>query len=44
MFAGTLQEMLTTELAEYLGYEKNETAEEKSTNRRNGSSSKTVHN
>jgi len=42
MFAGTLEEMLTAELDDHLGYDKHEPVEEKLTNRRNGTSAKTV--
>jgi len=42
MFADTLEKMLNAELDDHLGYDKHESTAE-TTNRRNGTSSKTVH-
>lgn len=42
MFAGTLQEMLETEMDQNLGYEKHDDANKNTENRRNGHSKKTV--
>lgn len=42
MFAGTLEEMLQAELDAHLGYDKHENVDKGTSNRRNGTSSKTV--
>ena len=42
LFADTLQEMLEAELDNSLGYEKNDTKNKETTNRRNGHSKKQV--
>lgn len=42
LFADTLQEMLEAELDDSLGYEKNDTKNKETTNRRNGHSKKQV--
>ena len=42
MFAGTLEDMLKAELDEHLGYEKHDQGPKETSNRRNGTSEKTV--
>lgn len=42
MFAGTLEDMLKSELDEHLGYEKHDQQPKETSNRRNGTSEKTV--
>jgi putative transposase len=42
MFAGTLEDMLKAELDEHLGYEKHAQSPKETSNRRNGTSEKTV--
>lgn len=42
MFAGTLEEMLKAELNDHLGYDKHEYVDKGTSNRRNGTSAKTV--